>query len=295
MALIAGMNSLFALRQLDKHNSLLNRSLERLSSGYRINRAADDPAGLGIADKLRTQIRGLQQAAKNITQATSFIRTAEDGMTRVLEIMLTIRDLSLEATNSTLGTSDRTVNQTEINELLAEIDRLATAVKFNGIQLLNGSFSSRPTRGVATGVLAATFGNGVYKGSIIFHVGANENSTMRTFIATQTATSLGVNGISVSTQANAYTAATAASVAVSRVLSRRARLSGVERRLETAKTIVDLSTLHHQTAESNIMDADTAGEIVSFTREQILIQAATAMIAQSNLLSQSVLKLLLQV
>lgn len=279
------LNAMFTLRQIGIHNTLLSKALERLSSGYRITRSADDPSGLSLADKFRTQVRGLQQASKNISLATNFIRAAEDGMTEVVSLLQDIRDLTVEAANGSLSNSDRQKNQTEINQLLAEIDRLATAVRFNGIKLLNGTFSSR----APTGTL---FGGGSFIGSAIFQVGAYQGQTINAFISTLTAKSLGVNGLDVTTQLKASNAVALLNSSISRLLSRRARVGGYEKRLESAKRIVDLQAEHHLAAESSIRDADIAAEVVNFTKQQILLQAATAMLAQANLQPQSLLLLL---
>lgn len=282
------LNGLIAAHQLGIHNTLLTQALERLSSGYRINRAADDPSGLVIADKYRSQIRGLQQASKNLTQATSFIQTAEDGFSRIVELLFDIRDLALESGNSTLSTSDRLVNQSEVDQLLAEIDRLATAVRFNGMKLLNGAFASTAPKGK----VPAPYGGGPFFGSVVFQVGAYEGSNVRTYIATQTAEALGVNVVRVDTVTKATLSAARATSAIAKVLVGRSRLSGFERRLESASTLAESQITQLEAAEGAIRDADVAAEIVNFTKQQILVQAATAMLAQANLLAQDVLSLL---
>ena len=278
------LNASFVLRQMGIHNTLLTKSLQRLSSGYRINTNADDPSGLSLADKFRTQIRGLQQASRNISLATNFIRAAEDGMTSIVNLLQDIRDLALEAANGTVSTSDRTKNQTEINELLAEIDRLATGVRFNGIKLLNGTFASRAPTG-------ALFGGGTFIGSAIFQVGAYQSQTIKTFISTSSAKALGVSGLSVTTQLAASNAVTLLNSSITHLLSRRARTGGFERRLSSATNIVDLQIETHLEAESAIRDADIAAEVVNFTKQQILLQASTAMLAQANIQPQSLLLL----
>ncbi len=284
------INAMHALYQMNVHNRLLTQALERLSSGYRINRAADDPSGLAIADKFRSRVRAFQQAARNVGLATNLVRTAEDGMTRVLNFLFTMRDLALEAIDSTFSTSDRLVNQTEINQLLTEIDRLSTAVKFNGIRLLNGTFSSKsPVAGSANQLS----GSGTYQGSLVFQVGPDKGSKMKTFVATMSARSISVNGVLVTSQLDASNAVAILNSAVTRVLSRRARIGGVEEALQSAQTISDLSADSHLAAESAIRDADVAAETVNFTKEQILVQASSAMLAQANLLSKNVLELLL--
>lgn len=278
------LNSTFVLGRLQTHNALLSQALERLSSGYRITRAADDPGGLALADKFRAQIRGWQQAARNIGLATNFVRTAEDAMTEVVNLLFDIRDLALEAANGTQSPSDRLINQSEVTQLLTEIDRLATAVKFNNFKLLNGTFSSwKPVNSL--------LGGGTYIGSAVFHVGANEGDKIRTSISTLSAVSLGVYALSVTTQLSASNSVLLLNSAVSRVLSRRAKIGGVERRLSSAQNIADMQVQELTTAESTIRDADIAAEIANFTRQQILVQVATAMLAQANLLPRSLLLL----
>ena len=284
---MAQINAMIAAHQLGVHNTLLTKALERLSSGYRINHAADDPSGLAFADKFRTQIRSLQQASRNITQASSFIRTAEDGLTQILNLLFDVRDLALEASNSTQSNSDRLVNQSEIDQLLTEIDRLATAVKFNGMRLLNGAFASTPPRGK----VVVPYGGGSFFGSVIFHVGASEGNTIRAYISTQTAEAMGVNIIRVTSATLASFSVGLANSAIGRILERRGRIGGFEERLDIAKTISDLQVTSLESAESAVRDADTAAEIVNFTKQQIQVQAATAMLAQANLISQSVLLL----
>lgn len=281
------LNTSFALRQLNTHNAYLSQALERLSSGYRIVRSADDPAGLAFADRLRAQVRGLQQASRNIGLATNFIRSAEDGMSEIINVLFDIRDLALEASNGTQSTSDRLANQSEISQLLTEIDRLATAVRFNGLKLLNGAYGSK---GPLT--TKSILSRGSYIGSAIFHVGSYKDQTIKTYISTQSAEALGINSLSVTTQLLASNSVLLANSAISRLLSRRARLGGVERRLQHAKSITDIQASNNLSAESAIRDADTAAEITNFTRRQILIQTATAMLAQANLLPQTLVALL---
>ncbi|OGH58309.1 MAG: hypothetical protein A3G34_03370 [Candidatus Lindowbacteria bacterium RIFCSPLOWO2_12_FULL_62_27] len=284
MATLTNLGAFSVQRYIGIHNQLLTRALERLASGYRINRASDDPSGLALADKFRTQVRALQQASQNITLATNFIQTAFDGMTESVGILQDIRDLAIESTNGALSTSDRQKNQTEINTLITEIDRLATAVRFNGIKLLNGAFSS-------IGPTGALIGGGSFVGSLVFHVGAYSGAKLSTFLSTTSAKSLGVNGLDITSQLKASNAVLLLNSSISRLLSRRARVGGVERRLETAKNMVDIEANAHLATESSIRDADVAAEIVNFTREQILLQASTAMLAQANLVSQNVLQL----
>lgn len=288
------LNAMFALRQLGIHNEALTRALERLSSGYRINRSADDPSGLAIADKLRAQVRGYQQASKNLGQGVNLVRTAEDGMTQVLDLLITARDLALESSNSSTTQSDRLVNQSEVDQLMAEIDRLATAVRFNSLRLLNGAFSSKPPfKSTGLGKSLTPIGGGTYVGSVVFQVGPYAGSSYKTHISTLTVLSLGVrNRLLVDSKTAADSNLAVINSVIARVLSRRAKLGGFAQSLESAKTIADLSAEGHLSAESAIRDADIAAETAEFTKRQILVQAATAMLAQANLLSKTVLQLI---
>ncbi len=280
------VNALYAALYLEQHNRYLAQSLERLSSGYRINRAADDPGGLAIAEKLRARIRGFQESSRGIGVATSFVRTAEDGMSNVVNYLFDIRDLALEATNSTVTTSERLANQSEIDQLVKEIDRLTTAVKFNGLRLLNGAYASQKP-------IFTLPGNSTYYGSAVFHVGPDKGDRFATTISTLSTVALKINTISVTTQLGASNTVALVTSAIARVLSRRARLGGVERRLQLAQNFADLQSTTLLSAESSIRDADIAQETIDFTRRQILVQAASAMLAQANLLPRTVLNLLL--
>lgn len=297
------LNALFALRQLGIHNTSITRALEKLASGYRINRSADDPSGLALADKLRSQIRGYQQVSKNIGQAINMVRTAEDGMTQVITLLMTAKDAATFATNSTTTASDRLIKQAEVNQLLDEIDRLSTAVRFNALKLLNGTFSTRPPKG---GVGAAVFG-GRYIGSLVFQAGPFAGDRITTGISTLTVLALGIRDafarrppdaqgpqpprMMLDTKFAADSNLAVINSVLASVLSRRARIGAFETRLEGAKRIADFSAQAHLQAESEIRDADIAAETVEFTKRQILVQVATAMLAQANLLPKTVLQL----
>lgn len=283
------LNALFALRQLGIHNTQLTRALEKLASGYRINRAADDPSGLAIADRLRAHARGYQQASKNIGLASNMVRTAEEGMTQVLDLLIEARDLALESSNTSTTQSDRLVNQGEVDALMDEIDRLATAVRFNSLRLLNGTFSSKPPFNGVTPLV----GGGTYIGSAVFQLGPFAGNTIKTHISTLTVLSLGIrNRLLVDSQSAANSNLAVINSVIAAVLSRRARLGGFSRGLSSAQTLADVSAEEHLNAESVIRDADIAAETIEFTKRQILVQAATAMLAQANLLPQNLLALL---
>lgn len=274
----------FIVGRMREHNVSLTRALERLSSGYRINRAADDASGLAYADNLRTQILGMEQASRNIGLAINFIRTAEDGLSEILSLLQSVRTLAIASSNGTLSNSERATNQSEVTELLEEIDRLATAVTFNKIKLLNGTFSSTSP----TGTL---LGGGSFVGSAVFQVGANKSQSINARIATASAQALGVNNVNISTQSKASSSLSMIDSAINSVLTRRASIGGIERRLQSAQSFVDLQRENHLAAESAIRDADLAAEIVQFTRAQIMVQVSSAVLAQTNTLSSSVLQI----
>lgn len=282
---ITNLNAIFAANQINQHNTLLSRSLERLSSGYRINRSSDDPGGQAIADRMRIQARGWQQASRNIGLATNMVHTVEEAVTNIVDIMMDIRDLAMESASGTLSDSDRAVNQAEVDQLINEIDRLATAVKFNGIRLLNGTFSSiRPS--------GSLLGGGTYQGSLYFQVGADSGSNFRAYFATTSTAGIGLSALSVSSRTSASTAVSLLDSSIGGVMSFRARVGGYARRLQITQNFADFQSDNYLSAESVVRDADIAVELVNFSKHQILLQAASAMLAQANLNAQSTIQAL---
>jgi flagellin len=254
-----------AHRQLLGTSEKLQKSMERLSSGYRINRAADDAAGLAISEKLRGQISGISQAMRNTQDAVSLVQTAEGALNEVHSMLQRVRELAVQYKNGTLSTSDRQAIQSEADQLSSEIDRIGSQVEFNGVPLL------------------ATAGN------ITFQVGAMDNETI-----TVATVSL---GSAVGSTAFALTATGASDIneidtAINNVSAQRAEFGAVQNRLD--HTLANLATYHENlvASESRIRDADMASEMVDFTKLQILQQAGTSMLAQANQVPQSVLTLL---
>jgi flagellin len=251
-----------AHRQLVGTSSNAAKSMERLSSGYRINRAADDAAGLAISEKLRGQIRGLAQAQRNAQDGVSLVQTAEGSLNEVHSMLQRVRELAVQYQNGTLSTSDKAAITAEAQQLASEIERIGTSADFNGIKLLDGS-----------------------KTTVSFQVGANDNDT----IAVTTA-SLGnkVGNIDI-TLTNAISAIDAA---ISNVSSMRGQFGAVQNRLE--HTLNNLATYQENltASESRIRDVDMASEMVEFSKDQILQQAGTSMLAQANQAPQAVLSLL---
>jgi flagellin len=254
-----------AHRNLVGTSSKLAKSMERLSSGYRINRAADDAAGLAISERLRGQIRGLAQAQRNAQDAVSLVQTAEGSLTEVHAMLQRVRELAVQYKNGSLSTDDRASIQSEVNQLASEIERIGTSAKFNGTSLLNAA------------------------STMTFQVGANDGEQIG--VAT---ISLGASvGSSVFALTEAGTTdITEIDQAIANVSTQRAAFGAVQNRLEYA--LNNLSTYQENltASESRIRDVDMAAEMVDFTKLQILQQAGTAMLAQANQAPQSVLSLL---
>ncbi|MDN5331227.1 MAG: flagellin [Tepidanaerobacteraceae bacterium] len=262
------ISALNAYRQLTINNTALQKSLEKLSSGYRINRAGDDAAGLAISEKMRAQIRGLNMAIKNAQDGISLIQTAEGALTETHAILQRMRELAVQAANDTNTDVDRNALQEEVNQLIAEINRIANNTEFNTQKLLDGNFSGT------------------------FHIGANINQNINVSITGMDATSLGVNNLSITTQTDANTAISTIDDAITKVSDERAKLGAYQNRLEHTINNLSVASENLTAAESRIRDVDMAKEMMEFTRQSILNQAATAMLAQANMLPQSVLKLL---
>jgi flagellin len=252
-----------AHRQLVGTSNNAAKSMERLSSGYRINRAADDAAGLAISEKLRGQIRGLAQAQRNAQDGVSLVQTAEGSLNEVHSMLQRVRELAVQFANGTLSTSDKAAITAEAAQLQSEIERIGNTADFNGIKLLDG-----------TG------------GTISFQVGANDGD----IIAVDTATlSDKIGTIDVSDTGSAVSAIDAA---IEQVSTLRGSFGAVQNRLE--HTLNNLATYQENltASESRIRDVDMASEMVEFSKNQILQQAGTSMLAQANQAPQAVLSLL---
>jgi len=305
---------MFAHRQSTVNNGTLNRALERLSSGYRINRSSDDVAGLAVSEKLRTQVRGYAQAIRNIQDGISLIQVAEAGLQEMHDILQRIRELSVQAANGIYNNSDRSLIQQEIDNLLNEVNRMQTSVEFNRIKLLDGTFSSKiPPAGMDADATKAGIqlpSGSLYLGSLYFHVGPNENQIIRGYIATLSVQGLGLIGLFSSTgavsgnflktatfkgvlnQQAAESAIGTVDSALNLVTRNRSTLGALENRLQHTFNFAGTVREQLQQSESRIRDADMAAEIIEFTKAQVLVQAANAMLAQANLLPQNVLALL---
>jgi flagellin len=254
-----------AQRHLSSTTDKIATAMERLSSGYRINRAADDAAGLSISEKLQAQIKGLDQANRNAQDAVSLVQTAEGSLDEVHEMLQRVRELAVQYKNGTLSSADRTAIQSEVNQLASEIERIGAGVQFNGIALLNSA------------------------STITFQVGANDGE-----IITVSTISLGstVGTIAFGLTANGASDIDDIDTAIANVSAQRTKLGAVQNRLE--HTMNSLSTYQENlvSSESRIKDVDMAAEMVEFTKLQVLQAAGTSVLAQANQSSQSVLSLL---
>jgi flagellin len=279
------MSALFAQRQYKFNEVGLNKNIEKLASGYRINRAGDDASGLAVSEKLRSQIRGLQQAERNAQNAISFIQTAEGYLQNSQDIMQRLRELAVQSANGIYSSEDRMQIQVEVSQLIDEVDRIASHAEFNGMKLLTGRF-------------ARDTGSNRITSSMWFHIGANIDQREQAFIGTMSAKGLGLRNIgsddilSLSSVQGSNLAIGALDEALTIVNKQRADLGAYQNRLELATRGISVGAENMQAAESLIRDADMAAEMVDFTKNSILFQSATAMLAQANAKPQSVLQLL---
>ena len=275
------MSSLYADRVLNISNDSITKNMEKLSSGERINRAGDDASGLAVSEKMRSQIRGLNQASKNIMNGVSFIQTTEGYLQETTDILQRVRELAVQSANGIYSDEDRMQIQVEVSQLVAEVDRIASQAQFNGMNMLTGRFGQE--------------GGAVMQ----IQVGANVDQNTRVYIGTMTATSLGLKGaqgseegISIATPESANLVIATIDEALKNVNKQRADLGAYQNRFEMAAKGVNIAAENTQAAESRIRDTDMASEMVEYTKNQILTQAGTAMLAQANSQSQTVLGLL---
>ena len=285
MVINHNMSAMFANRQLGVTGLYLSKDMEKLSSGERINRAGDDASGLAVSEKMRAQIRGLNQASKNAQNGISFIQTTEGYLQETTDIMQRIRELAVQASNGIYSDEDRMQIQVEVSALVSEVDRIASAAQFNGMNMLTGRF-------------AQPMGENVVTGSIWFHIGANMDQRMQVFIGTMTAEALGVREIGTGTKISlaapdeANQAIGVIDVALMKINKQRADLGAYQNRMEYAVRGLDISAENLQAAESRIRDTDMATQMVEYTKNTVLQQTGTAMLAQANAQSQNVLSLL---
>ena len=276
------ISSMFASRMEGLNTSILQSSMEKLSSGERINKAGNDASGLAVSEKMRSQIRGLNQASRNIGDAVSFIQVSEGYLTETTDILQRIRELAVQSANGIFSDEDRAQVAVEVSQLVAEVDRIASSAQFNGMNLLTGRFS-RDSDIVMQ-----------------FQIGANVDQNIRAYIGTMTATALGLKGmqgeeaniISIGSPDEANQTLSIIDEALKNVNKQRADLGAYQNRMEMAQKGIDIAAENTQAAESRIRDTDMASEMVEYTKNQILSQVSTAMISQANSQSSNVLALL---
>jgi flagellin len=279
------MSAVFANRQMQLVSRRLDKHIEKLASGEAINNAGDDASGLAVSEKMRSQIRGLLQAEKNTENGISFIQTAEGYLQESQDIIQRMRELAIQASNGIYSSEDRMQIQVEISQLVDEVDRVASHAQFNGMNMLTGRFANPRNGGFVTG-------------SMWFHIGANMDQRKQSFIGTMTAKALGLKQIasgkiiSMSTPDGANSSIGQLDQALLKINKQRADLGAYQNRLEFTSKGLLVAAENTQAAESIIRDTDMAAEMVNFTKNNILVQAGTAMLAQANVKTQSVLQLL---
>jgi flagellin len=277
------MSAMFAQRVQGVNTRTVQGNIEKLSSGLRINRAGDDASGLAVSEKMRSQIRGLNQASRNASDGISFIQTTEGYLQTSQDILQRMRELAVQSANGIYTAEDRMQIQVEISQLVDEVDRIASHAQFNGMNLLTGRFG-RDT------------GENVVTASMYFQIGANMDQRERVYIGTMTAQALGLRDdqtiMSLSSPDSSNSSIGVLDSALRAINKQRADLGSYQNRLTMAVQGIDVAAENLQASESRIRDVDMAAEIVDFTRNQILVQASTAMLAQANAQSQSVLQLL---
>ena len=285
MVINHNMSAMFAQRSQGIQDLAQQKSMEKLSSGMRINRAGDDASGLAVSEKMRAQIRGLNQASENAQNGISFIQTTEGYLQETTDIVQRIRELAVQSSNGIYAEEDRMQIQVEVSSLIAEVDRIASTAQFNGMNMLTGRFA-RPT------------GENVVTASMWFHIGANMDQRTQVFIGTMSASALGLRNVgdesimSLETPDEANRAIGTLDEALKKINKQRADLGAYQNRLEKTVTGLDIGAENLQASESRIRDTDMAAEMVEFTKDQVLSQAGTAMLAQANQSSQNVLSLL---
>ena len=285
MVINHNMSAMFAQRTQGVTNVRIGKDIEKLSSGLRINRAGDDASGLAVSEKMRSQIRGLNQAGQNIQNGVSFIQATEGYLGETTDIIQRLRELAIQASNGIYSAEDRMQIQVEVSQLVAEVDRIASSAQFNGMNMLTGRF-------------AREGGENSVTGSMWFHIGANMDQRIRVYIGTMTAHALGVRDLSdnrtmtIETAEDANHSIGTIDEALKKINKQRADLGAYQNRLEMAVVGIDIAAENLQASESRIRDADMAKQMVEYTRNQILNQSGTAMLAQANSNTQLVLSLL---
>jgi flagellin len=285
MVINHNLSAMYSNRSLGVTNLSTTKDMEKLSSGMKINRAGDDASGLAVSEKMRSQIRGLNQASQNASNAISFIQATEGYLQNTTDIVQRLRELAVQSSNGIYSSEDRMQIQVEVSQLVAEVDRIANSAQFNNMNMLTGRFAEQTGENVVTA-------------SMWFHVGANMDQRMNAFIGTMTASALGLRSIgseeilSLAAPDDANASIGVLDEALKKINKQRADLGAYQNRLDFTVKGIDIAAENLQAAESRIRDTDMASQMVEFTKNQILTQAGTAMLAQANARSQSVLSLL---
>lgn len=273
-------NNVLKFKSLD-----VSKSVEKLSSGMRINKAADDASGLAVSEKMRAQVRGLHQAERNIQNGVSFIQTTEGYLQETTDVLHRIRELSVQSSNGIYTDEDRMQIQVEVSQLVDELNRIASHAEFNKMNMLTGRFAD-PQVGGTGGV------------SLFFHVGANIDQREQVFVGTMTAASLGLEDISTATKVSLEKPDDANKLigtvddALQKVNKQRADLGAYQNRFEMAQKGVSIAAENLTASESVIRDTNMASQMVQMVKDNILVQTGTAMLAQANTRPQNVLQLL---
>ena len=278
------MSAMYSQRNTGIVETSIAKDIEKLSSGMRINRAGDDASGLAVSEKMRSQIRGLNQAGQNIQNGVSFIQATEGYLAETTDIMQRMRELAVQAANGIYSAEDRMQIQVEVSQLVDEVDRIASHAQFNGMNLLTGRFA-----------------RDAVDNQLQLHVGANMDQSEKIFVGTMTAMALGLMGgaqggegdmITISSVEGANMAIGTIDNALKQINKQRADLGAYQNRFELAYNGVAIAAENLQAAESRIRDSDMAKQVVEYTKNQILMQSGTAMLAQANTQPQSVVRLL---
>jgi len=274
--------SITAQRILGVNNNRLALSVERISSGIRINRAADDAAGLAVSEGLRSDIRALRQAVRNASDGISLLNVTEGALNEQSGILIRLRELASQAATGTVGSTERATIQLEFTALRSELDRITATTEFNGAKLINGNLAS----GVAI------------NSHTLIQIGIDNSANSRIDLNTQInlssidSTQLEIHNLSVTASSEALTALDKINEAIASITASRGKVGAVQNRLTRSIANLSVSVENLTAAESSIRDADIAEEVAELTRNQILVQTATAMVGQANLIPQSVLQLL---
>jgi flagellin len=270
MVIQHNISAVNAYRNLNNNTTALNKNLEKLSSGYRINRAADDAAGLAISESMRSKIAGLDQSVNNANDGIGLIQTTEGALSETHSMLQRLTTLATQAANGTYNTTSRNNIQAEVNELAAEISRIATSTSYNGFKMIDGTKTS----------------------SIQLQIGPTGSEILSIARSGMTAAKLSVNSLKMDSVSNANTAIGKISAAINKVSAYRAKLGAKQNRLEHTINNLKVTSENVTSAESRIRDTDMASEMAAYTKNNVLVQAATSMLAQANQSGSSVLSLL---